>query len=105
MDAHIARAVERRLTIEDVGGGDVGAFCDAFACRVVERYLAGDLPWPDGDMAMNNIFSLITRDAVSHPDYAWQVYLAFDAGEYVAPGGDAVTRPMILALARPSVAS
>jgi hypothetical protein len=36
------------------------------------------------------------------PDYAWEVYLAFDAGECHGPGGDAITRPFIEAIAHKS---
>lgn len=44
----------------------------------------------------NHIFLLMVRDCGDRvPDYAWDVYLAFDAGECTAPGGDATTKPLI----------
>ncbi|HTR55620.1 MAG TPA: hypothetical protein VMJ10_33315 [Kofleriaceae bacterium] len=110
MDEKIALAIARFpkvLTRSDVGLDDspphaVRAFCDAYARRVAERYLAGDLSWTDGDVAINEIFALMTQECGnSTPDYAWDVYLAFDGGEWVQPGkpgGDEYTRPRILAL-------
>ena len=105
MDTLISNAVERPLTVDDVEpqrstlGCSLGNLCDAFARRVVERYLRGDLLWSDADAAMNHIFTLMTRHCGERvPDYGWSVYLAFDAGEYQKPGGDAVTRPLLAGL-------
>ena len=105
MDVWISTAIARPLKPEDIeaqckaAGYSTSAFCDAFARRVVERYMSGNLSWPDGDAAMNNISRLMTMHCgESYPDFGWSVYLAFDAGEYQKPGGDAVTKPLLFAL-------
>jgi len=102
MDSFIPTAIARPLQLPDLNLGDtvspqeVRAFCDAFARRLVERCLTGGLTWADADLAANHIFELMVQHCGDRvPDYAWEVYLAFDAGECTAPGGDAITRPFI----------
>jgi len=99
IDEKINTALTRSLALDDVGlttPEAARAFCDEFARRVASRYLADELSWPDGDQVMNNIFPLMTMECGSVlPEFAWDVYLAFDAGE-IAPGGDAVTRPLLV---------
>ena len=110
MDVLIETAVDRHLTAEEVGRycrtarHSVSDFCDLFARRVVQRYLAGELPWSDADGAMNAIFTIMTQHCGPVlPDYGWMVYLAFDEGEYRPPGGDAVTKPLLAKIGvRPS---
>lgn len=78
----------------------VRAFCDAFSRRLIEFYLGGQLSWVQADAAANNIYELMVKDCGDRvPDYAWEVYLAFDAGESTSPGEDATTRPFIEAIA------
>ena len=61
--------------------------------------MKGDLAWADADVAMNHLSTLMMRHCGERlPDYGWSVYLAFDAGEYQRPGGDAVTKPLLAAL-------
>ena len=109
MDAFISTAIARPLQVSDLNLGDtvsprgVRAFCDSFARRLVERYLAGSLTWSDADIAANHIFELMIQSCGERmPGYAWDVYLAFDAGECTAPGGDATTRPLIEAIRQKS---
>lgn len=105
MDVLIATAIDRFLTVEDIephckaAGYSFSEFSDAFARRVVERYLSDDLSWSDADVAMNHVFEIMTYHcAPTLPDYGWGVYLAFDAGEYIAPFGDEVTKPLLAKL-------
>jgi hypothetical protein len=106
VDELINIAIRRDLTPQDVLpyrlAHDITMhdFCDRFARRLAERYLAGEMSWPDGDMAANHVFGLITRHCHTAPAHGWSVYLAFDEGEKVEPGGDNVTRPLLEALRR-----
>jgi hypothetical protein len=88
MDQHIDLARQRPLTIGDLGLGvnpqadSVKAFCDAFAQRLVERYVSKDLSWSDADAVANHYFNLMIKHCGTRmPDYAWDVYLAFDEAE------------------------
>jgi hypothetical protein len=67
-------------------------FFDRFAERVANRYLAGDIEWGQGDLAMNFASARIIHSGATAP-YAWEVYLAFDAGE-INPG-PAITKPLL----------
>ena len=102
MDALISVAMERALGVADLASGTekspeaVRTFCDTFARRLVDLYLDKHLSWAHADAAANNIYSLMVQECGDRvPDYAWEVYLAFDTGECTPPGGDAVTRPLI----------
>jgi hypothetical protein len=78
----------------EVPGCELGDFTRAR--RLVELYLSGSLTWEQAATAANHIYLLMVRECGDRvPDYAWDVYLAFDAGECIAPGGDATTRPLI----------
>jgi hypothetical protein len=102
VDYHIATAVERQLILGDIGltatdsPDVVRKFCDDFCRRLVVHYLSNDLSWEDADTAANNIYLLMIRDCGGRvPNYAWDVYLAFDEGE-IGDRGDSFTRPRIL---------
>jgi hypothetical protein len=101
MDKHIAVAIERRLSLEDVGlssasPATVREFCDRFCQRLVARYLAEELSWSTADAAANGLYELMIRHCGSRvPDYAWEVYLAFDEGE-IDDRADGFTRPRLL---------
>ncbi len=89
IDQHIDLARERPLTINDIGLGanpdaeSVKAFCDAFAQRLVARYVSNELSWSDADALANHYFNLMVQHCGSRmPDYAWEVYLAFDEAEF-----------------------
>jgi hypothetical protein len=109
VDTFISTAIARPLRLPDLNLGttvapqEVRAFCDAFARRLVEQYLTGALTWENADLAANNFFELMIQHCGDRvPDCAWDVYLAFDAGECTLPGGDAVTRPLVEEIARKS---
>jgi hypothetical protein len=102
MDEVISTALGRPVEISDLAlDGDksperIRIACDRIARLLVELYLSGGLTWAQADTAANHIFLLMVRDCGDRvPDYAWDVYLAFDAGECTAPGGDATTKPLI----------
>jgi hypothetical protein len=106
VDRHIDLARERPITIDDVGLGanpqveSVRAFCDAFAQRLVDRYVAGDLSWPDADAVANHYYGLMIQHCGRQmPNYAWDVYLAFDEAE-IDDRGDAFTRPRLAEIQR-----
>ena len=73
-------------------------FLERFARYIVDGYVAGRFNWDSCDSAMNNLSALMAEYLLM-PDYAWKVFLAFDAGEYhpntpnLSP--DEVTRPLI----------
>lgn len=107
MNSLLATAIARPLKLADLDLGeasspeDVRAFCDSFAYALVDRYLRGDLPWTDADIAANHIYELMIQHCGDRvPDYAWDVYLAFDVAECTSPGGDTITRPLIEDIAR-----
>ena len=79
---------------------------DAFAKRVATRYLRGDLSYTDGDAAMNSLFGYAYPGGGPEFDHlAWQVYCAFDQGEYLHVGepvesqGEAKTRELLANIA------
>ena len=101
MDALLNIASNRMLTLEDVGltpaSGPqaVREHCDAIAGELVARYLARGVDWPQADQIANHLFELMIRHCGGRvPEYAWEVFLAFDEGE-IDRRGDAHTRPRI----------
>ncbi len=78
------------------------AFCDAFAQEVVSGYLSERYTWAEGDKAMNSIWCYICLSLIEHtamPNYAFGVFLAFDAGEVVQEkSSDARTKELLSAL-------
>ena len=75
---------------------------DLFARTVATSYLRGDYSFGDADMAMNQLFGFAhveTRLGLS--EFAWQVFGAFDEGEYIHEGlstdeqGEALTRKIL----------
>ncbi|KFN41770.1 hypothetical protein N789_14765 [Arenimonas oryziterrae DSM 21050 = YC6267] len=62
-------------------------FCDAFSRRVAHEYLAGRLTYASADQAMNCLDTFCHHSTErGMPEYSWDVYLAFDEGEYLHPG-------------------
>jgi hypothetical protein len=97
-DRHFEIALDRPLTLDDLDLGSspeadiVKSFCDAFAERLVQRYLSNGISWHDADAVANHYFSLMIQHCGKRmPDYAWEVYLAFDEGE-IDGRGDSFTR-------------
>lgn len=71
----VEAAIELRL--------DERALCDLVAREMGEGYLAGKYSWEFGDATMNNLFSTAHGDAdCGFSDFAWDVFAAFDEGEY-----------------------
>jgi hypothetical protein len=87
----------------EIGSDGHGAFCDAFARRVAEEYWAGRLSFNDADGAMTELYSYSYFDENGDmPPFAWEVFEAFDEGEYYHHGDsrdwdpeDVYTKPMI----------
>ena len=77
-------------------------FCDAFAKEVAGGFLEGSVTWSDGDAAMNALWGYISLSLMKHtpiPDYAFGVFLAFDAGETIQEkSSDARTTELLNAL-------
>ena len=103
MDHLMTLAKERMLRLEDIGligaePDEVKRFCNDFARKLVECYLAQELPWSDGDAIANHYFQLMIEHCGREmPSYAWDVFLAFDEGE-IDGRGDAFTRERVLKL-------
>lgn len=75
-------------------------YCDQVALLIAHRYLAGQVSWPTADAAINYLYPVMLECPVI-PECAWDIYEAFDAGEY-HPGSpelsdDHVTRTILLA--------
>jgi hypothetical protein len=74
-------------------------FCDLFAKEVARDYLDGKLSWSDADVAMNALsgffFVYLPPDA-PFPDYAFGIFLAFDAGETLEePENERITKKQL----------
>jgi hypothetical protein len=78
------------------------AFCDLFAKEVAQGYLDGAISWSDGDAAMNALsgyFFVHLPKEVPFPNYAFGVFLAFDAGETLEePDNERTTKQQLEAL-------
>ena len=60
---------------------------DAFARELAEGYLHGKYSWEFGDSTMNNLYSCAYGNSdMCLPEFARQVFAAFDEGEYVHAG-------------------
>ncbi len=60
-----------------------GQFFDAFARRVAHQYWSEKLAFEIADAAMNSLHSYaLGQYDVRLPGYAWEVFLAFDQGEF-----------------------
>lgn len=76
------------------------------------KYWNGEMPYGNGDFIMNHLFSYWTASESIDKNrmfagIAWEVYLAFDAGEFYRPGEDRsinpsekYTRPLVETLLR-----
>ena len=77
--------------------GSHDEFCLDFAERVARRYVDNDLEFQSADAAMNWLFaySYVTDDCPGEmPLPAWQVYEAFDDGEYFHPDDEPSEDPI-----------
>ena len=54
-------------------------FCQLFAKRIALEFVHGELSYADGDVAMNRLFGIADIDLRG---LAWDIYHAFDEGEY-----------------------
>jgi hypothetical protein len=85
--------------------------CDTIALHVAREFLNGRIEFSQGDGIMNSLFSLATspdffyQNARVIPPILFDIYLAFDAGEFVHAGDSKdidpqvkYTKPMILAV-------
>jgi len=69
---------------------------DAFALDVAEKYSTGVYSWHHGDDAMNSLFTYAHALSDSGlPAFAFDVYCAFDEGEY-RPEGEALSMQLVL---------
>jgi hypothetical protein len=98
VEKHCEVALNRPLTLEDLELGSrpdpeiVKSYCDAFAEHLAQQYLSNEVTWQDADAIANNYYSLMIQHCGTRmPDYAWDVYLAFDEGE-IDGRGDSFTR-------------
>ena len=108
LDRLIELAFDRTPTlaeVEEVASSQrisVDEMLDQLARRVAERYLEGVYSFGDADMAMNNLFAWATAvTGTGLPEFAWKVFGALDAGEFLRPGepddqqGEALTRTLL----------
>lgn len=71
------------LLVPLLGSSSREEFCDAFSRRVAHECAASRLSFEVGDAAMNRLFAFayLGTDNIL-PEYSWDVFLAFDDGEY-----------------------
>jgi hypothetical protein len=78
----------------------VRAKCDALAAALVRAYMAGAIDWPRAATIANHFFNLMVQHCGERvPDYAWDVYLAFDESE-IDGRGDPYARSRIVEVIR-----
>ena len=89
IDQLIRIASEKGLKATDIEaaasylGLSLNDVCNAFAKRVAQGYLDGEYSYTIGDTAMNSLFAFAYPvSGTGLPNLAWQVYEAFDQGEY-----------------------
>jgi len=89
IDSLIIKASETGLRVEDFDTAadalniTVIQLYDQFATMVAKRYLSGELSFELGDVAMTELFSCaVPLGGPNLSPLAWQVYIAFDEGEY-----------------------
>ena len=106
MDSSLEISGQRMLTLKDIGlsfastPDAVRNRCDVIAAELARRYLAGSLSWLEADIRANNLYDLMFVHCGSRvPEFAWDVFLAFDEGE-VDDRGDSHTRPRVTELMR-----
>ena len=81
-------------------------FCDEFSRRVAHGYATGRFSYHIADAAMNRLYAFgYGNESGTLPAYSWEVYRAFDDGEYRHYGDveevdpeQKYTRPQILAI-------
>jgi hypothetical protein len=110
IDVLIEQAAESRLIdaafdeVRDGGRFSFNGLCNEVALRVARRFDDGRMPYEDADAVMNMLWLVMTKRAVEEPglalaETAFEIYEAFDAGEYDHRDGRdpvaAFTRPLI----------
>ena len=91
-----ALARSRAEEIRQRSGLTFNDLLDAVALRVAREYAAGRMSFTEGDLVANGLWQLfLFREPPpeSIPDVMWNVYLAFDAGEFLDPGEPPGTDP------------
>lgn len=83
-------------------GITVEELCDLVARTIAEGYLDGSVAWQYGDRVMNSLYAWAYGPSdVCLSEFAWDVFTAFDEGEYKhhgdppGVGSDAHTMPLI----------
>ncbi|MEQ1639099.1 MAG: hypothetical protein ABL903_20760 [Methylococcales bacterium] len=79
-------------------GITIESYLDVFTKHVVKGYLDGRFSWNHCDCAMMGLSVWVT-DLFNFDSFAWEIYMAFDAGEFHPQmpelTSDEVTRPLI----------
>ena len=72
-------ALELGVTVEELA--------DLVARTIAVDYLNGDIPWAFGDKVMNSLYGWAYGPIdIGLSEFAWDVYIAFDEGEYIHKG-------------------
>ena len=101
-------ASNQRLLVADIesvaaeAGLSVSDLLDAFARSVAIQYLQGQSSFNFADAAMNQLFGFAVADTgIGLSEFAWDVFGAFDEGEYIHEGmpddeqGETLTRKLL----------
>jgi hypothetical protein len=101
------RSLERHLTEADVErwsnlcGWSRSQLFDEIAKRLALGYNASELFFDFCDMVVNDLAGPVTNTSGPRPQFSWEVYSAFDEGEYYHDNNreedpvEVYTRPMI----------
>jgi hypothetical protein len=82
-------------------GGSRSALYDRIAVFLARGFHSAELEFEFCDAVANHLFGIITYADEDLPDIFWEIYLAFDAGEYYHAGNrdedpvETYTRPSI----------
>jgi hypothetical protein len=74
----------------DLHGITLEHFCYLFARRVAEEFARGYMAYTDADAAMNSLFGVVAHDLNG---FAWDIFEAFDSGEFLPQGDPPDTIP------------
>lgn len=106
------RDLDRHLTESDVQrwntmcGGPRSQLFDAIAGRLARGFNASELSFEFCDAVVNDLSVAVTNTSGPKPQLFWEVYSAFDEGEYYHDGNreedpvNLYTRPMIAQICR-----
>ncbi|ATB67561.1 hypothetical protein [Pseudomonas mosselii] len=101
IDALLGKAHDRSLTLDDLSlycrSPDLRSadLLNALSIETARRFISGAISYEAGDNIMNGLFTAIVELGTDEemPQPAFDIYLAFDDGEYHRPGDSEHIQP------------